>query len=252
MNKVSEYREILKNLDDWESYLLNESRLPGPRANLELAEAVAEEGDYALFRRFLAYGAVEAPYGSSLEFLPVCGVIGLGRVLCEGHLELLEELRSYASDSRWRMREGVSIALQRFGDHDLGRLFQEMEQWRQGNLLERRAVIATLCEPRLLKQREDAERVLNLLDRITKELLFEDQRKSDEFIALRKSLGYCWSVAVVAAPEMGKRLIEKWFASKNQDVRWIMKENLKKNRLKKMDSAWTERWKAELHETGRS
>jgi hypothetical protein len=40
---------------------------------------VAEEGNIDRFRRYLAYGADEAPYGSALEFLPVCGVIGLGK-----------------------------------------------------------------------------------------------------------------------------------------------------------------------------
>lgn len=48
------------------------SRLPWPRANLELAHAVAEEGDIDRFRRYLAYGADEAPYISALEFLLEC------------------------------------------------------------------------------------------------------------------------------------------------------------------------------------
>jgi hypothetical protein len=30
------------------------------------------------------------------------------------------------------------------------------------------------------------------------------------------------------------------------DVRWIMKENLKKERLKRLDPAWVERWHAVL------
>jgi len=69
-----------------------------------------------------------------------------------------------------------------------------------------------------------------------------DQRKTDEFIALRKALGYCWSVAAVVAPEAAEKLMEKWFADKDKDIQWIMKENLKKNRLKKMDPEWTVRW----------
>lgn len=250
MGKVNEYRETLKNLDDWDQYLIDKSGLPGPRANLELAEAVAEEGDLARFRRYLGYGSEAAPYGSSLEFLPVCGVLGLGRVLSDGRLEIFEELLIYASDPRWRIREGVAIALQRFGDKDMDRLLKEMEKWSHGNLLERRAVAATLCEPRLLKKSEDTQKVLDLLDQITKDIILEDQRKTDEFIALRKALGYCWSVAVVAAPEAGKKLLEKWFANKDKDIRWIMKENLKKNRLKKMDSEWTERWQAKLSGKG--
>lgn len=243
MGKVDEYRKILKELDAWDSYLVDESRLPGPRANLELAQAVAEERELERFRRYLAYGSEDAPYGSALEFLPVCGVIGLGKVLSEGRLETFEELRTYASDPRWRIREAVAIALQKFGDKDMDRLLKEMEIWSRGNLLERRAVIASLCEPRLLKKPEYTQKVLDILDRVTKDIILEDDRKTVEFKALRKALGYCWSVATAAAPEVGKKFMEKWFVNKDKDIRWIMKENLKKNRLLKMDMEWTGRWK---------
>lgn len=47
MGKVEDYREKLKQLDDWEPFLLDESDLPGRRANIELARAVAEEGQPA-------------------------------------------------------------------------------------------------------------------------------------------------------------------------------------------------------------
>ena len=248
MGKVDEYRKILKGLVDWDQYLIDESGLPGPRANLELADAVAQEGDLERFRRYLAYGPEDAPYGSALEFLPVCGAIGLGRVLSEGRLDIIEELRSHASDSRWRIREGVAIALQKFGDKDIDRLLSEMEIWSRGNLLERRAAIASLCEPRLLKKPGSVQIVLDILDQVTKDILIEANRKTDEFIALRKALGYCWSVAAVAAPEEGKKLFGKWFVNKDKDIRWIMKENLKKNRLMKMDPDWTEHWQTKLSE----
>ena len=57
----------------------------------------------------------------------------------------------------------------------------------------------------------------------------------DAFKTLRQGLGYCWSVAVAALPEAGKPLMEKWLASADPDIRWIMRENLKKNRLVRMD-----------------
>lgn len=248
MGKVDEYRKILKGLVDWDQYLIDESGLPGPRANLELADAVAQEGDIKRFRRYLAYGPEDAPYGSALEFLPVCGAIGLGRVLSEGRLDIIEELRSHASDPRWRIREGVAIALQKFGDKDIEQLLSEMEIWSRGNLLERRAAIAALCEPRLLKKPQYAQKVLDILDQVTVGILLEDNRKNEEFIAFRKALGYCWSVAAVASPEAGKKLLEKWFVNEDKDIRWIMKENLKKNRLLKMDLEWAERWKTKLSE----
>jgi hypothetical protein len=53
MNKADSYRQVLKTLADWEPYLLQESGLPGPRGNLELAQVVADEGDRELFEHFL-------------------------------------------------------------------------------------------------------------------------------------------------------------------------------------------------------
>jgi len=242
MGKVDDYRKVLKKLDDWDQYLLDESSLPGPRANLELVEAVAQEGDLERFMRYLDYDADKAPYGSALEFLPVCGVVGLGRLLSEGNSGLIEMLRSKASDPRWRVREGVAIALQKLGDTNMDMLLQEMEKWSHGNLLERRAASAALCEPRLLKKPENVIEVLKLLDQITRELTKENNRKSEEFKVLRKALGYCWSVATVAYVDEGKKLMEKWMSSKDRDVQWIMRENLKKNRLRKLDPDWVEKW----------
>jgi HEAT repeat protein len=244
MKKILAYRTRLRELDDWEPFLLAESGLPGPRANLELAQAVAEEGDEALFDRYLAIGADQAPANSPLEFLPVCGVLGMGRLLAEGRDDLLPALRRCASDPRWRTREAVAMALQRLGDGNMDALLQAVTPWAQGNLLEQRAAVAALCEPRLLGNPAQVRQVLSLLDRVTAGLVPLANRRSDEFRVLRQGLGYCWSVAVVALPGEGKAAMEKWLASNDPDVRWIMRENLKKDRLARMDREWTERWRA--------
>jgi hypothetical protein len=55
----------------------------------------------------------------------------LGRLLAEGRTELLEVLRRLASDPRWRVREGVAIALQKFGDADMAGLLRAMLIYRQ-------------------------------------------------------------------------------------------------------------------------
>ena len=138
------------------------------------------------------------------------------------------------------------MALQRLGKVDMDSLLQEMEDWSQGNLLEKRAAAAALCEPNLLREEKQVERVLQVLDEITASIQGVEDRKSDEFKALRKGLGYCWSVAVVALPEEGKKRMERWFSSDDKDVVWIMKENLRKKRLTRMDAEWVERWKTQL------
>ena len=56
-------------------------------------------------------------------------------------------------------------------------------------------------------------------------------------------MGYCWSVATAAFPEEGKAMMEKWFACQDRDVVWIMKQNLRKNRLERMDAEWVSYWK---------
>ncbi len=244
MSKSDDYRKKLSTLQDWDEFLLQEFGLPGPRGNLELAQVVADLGDAALFERYLAYSADKAPTNSPYEFLAFCGVVGLGRLLAEGQTSWMEKIRLCASDPRWRMREGVAMALQRLGDIDMDRLIQYMHSWSTGNLLEQRAAAAALCEPRLLNNAEHALAVLQILDSITARIKGIENRKSTEFIALRKGLGYCWSVAVAAAPVEGKKLLEKWLVEPDRDIRWIMQENLKKNRLIRLDAAWVEKWKA--------
>ena len=46
---------------------------------------------------------------------------------------------------------------------------------------------------------------------------------------------------IAAEPETGKPLLEKWLASPDPVIQKIMRENLKKNRLVRMDPTWVER-----------
>ena len=98
-----------------------------------------------------------------------------------------------------------------------------------------------MCEPRLLGQNQYAREVLGILDKITAGIEQADYRRSEEFLTLRQGLGYCWSVAVVSLPVEGKALMEKWLVNSDRDVRWIMRENLKKARLVRMDAEWVKK-----------
>lgn len=236
--KITFYKEKLKSLKDWDSYLLKESGLPGPRGNLELALAFADLGDEEKIKEYLAIKIEEASGNSAKVFLTFCAIVGLGTLINMGKLQYLKQLRQFASDPRWRIREAVALALQRIGDVNIEFLLQEMEEWSKGNLLEKRASIAALCEPRLLSSDRVSGSVLNILDQVTTSFACLQDRSSEDFEVLKKGLAYCWSVAVAAYPEMGKKLIEKWVKTKNKDINWVMKQNLKKNRLSKMDSEW--------------
>ncbi len=245
MSKRDDYRRTLRSLDDWEPYLLAESGLPGPRGNIELAQAVADEGDETLFLRLLAFDADVAPTNTPQEFLAFCGVVGLGRLVAEGRRDLLPTLRQHANDPRWRTREGVAMALQRWGGVDMDGLLMEMVMWSQGTFLEQRAAAAALCEPALLREPVHAERTLQILDAITASVARCEDRRGEDFQALRKGLAYCWSVAVAALPDVGKPMMERWLASNDRDVRWIMRQNLAKKRLARMDAEWVATWEAQ-------
>ncbi len=246
MSKIESYKDILKNLDDVESYLLKESRLPGKRGNIELGKALAEAGDEPLFKKLLEHTPDIAPVNTPQEFLAFCGTIGMGKLLLSGDTTAFTVLRAQASDPRWRTREGVAMALQMYGLKHMDMLLGEMEKWARGGMLEQRAAAAALCEPALLGDKAQVVKVLTILDEITASLLLVSNRKSEGFKALKKGLSYCWSVAVAANPAEGKKMMEKWFSSEDKDIRSIMKENLKKDRLERKDPAWVQKWKLEL------
>jgi len=221
-SRVETYRAELRNLDNWEPYLRKHSGLPGPRANLELVAAVAEEADADTLWKLSA---------SEDEFLALCGTAGLGRVALLEPDTVMTWLRELSSDPRWRVREGVAIALQRLGREDMGRLLAEMAVWAEGDAYVQRAAVAGLCEPPLLKSNADTIAVLEILDRITTSLASTADRRVDGFKVLRQALGYGWSVAAAAAPENAVPYLEKWLASSDGDIAWVMKSNLSKSRM---------------------
>jgi hypothetical protein len=208
--RLSEYRALLRESDDWAPLLLERSGLPGPRANLELARVAAEEAPPERLREWAA---------GDEEYLALVGTIGLTD---------LELLRAQANDPRWRVREGVAMALQRLG---FDAILPAMRDWATGTPLERRAVVGGLCEPALLDTEARAVRVLELLDDITAGVEREPDRRSDGFKALRKALGYGWSVAVAAAPGPGRERMARRLDADDRDIAWIMRENLRKKRI---------------------
>jgi len=243
------YCDKLRNMIDWDDFLLENSGLPGPRGNLELMMAVVQEGDKELFDRYLAYSEPLAPRNSPGEFLAMCGTVGYGRLIAEGHHQFLPILRISASDGRWRVREAAAIAYQIIGEHDFKMLLNEAIILKEGNPMEKRAAAAAICEPKLLKNANDADRVLKIMDDLTEWLADNVHlRKTDEYQVLRKGLAYGWSVVVAAFPREGKPSLEKWLENSSPDIRWVMKENLKKKRLLKIDPLWVEKCSEKLND----
>lgn len=246
MSVADHYRADLAALDEWEPYLLAHSGLPGPRGNLELAAVAAEMGDRERFERWLAYGPDHAPTNTPEEFLSFCGTLGLGRLIAEGDESGWPALRARASDPRWRTREAAAMALQAVGDANPSRMLAAAREWADGTWLEKRAAAAGVAEPRLLGNPDAARGALTILDGITTRMAGAPDRRDADFRVLRQAMGYCWSVVVAALPDEGKAAMERRMASPDPDIRWMMKENLGKKRLARLDAAWVERWKTAL------
>lgn len=232
MGRIDEYRAELRTLPTsrWPAYLDERSGLPGPRGNIELGQAVADEGGPAIFDRLIA---------TDDEYLVFCGVVGLGRLLADGAgADVEERLQGHATDARWRVREAVAMALQRLGDADLSRMLDLVDDWATDpHPLVQRAAVAGVCEPRLLRTPDAAARAVDLCDRVTRALADRpaSERRGPGVRALRQALGYCWSVAVAADPVAGIprfQALERY--ADDREVMWIVRENRRKARLAKL------------------
>jgi hypothetical protein len=95
MGKTEYFRKTLRTLADGIASCCK-SQDYSPRANLELATVVADEGTEAQFKRFLKFDERKAPHNSQQDFLAICGVVGMGRLLTQGNSEALKILRAAA------------------------------------------------------------------------------------------------------------------------------------------------------------
>lgn len=244
---MQRWRGAIRASGDVEALLAAESRLPGPRSNIELALAYAEDADPAQARRLVGeHGPAVAPVNTPGEFLTACGVVAHGPMALHGDEGAVPALRVAASDPRWRVREAVAMALQRLGDDDPARLVQVCRAWADGARLEQRAAVAALCEPRLLVEASVATAALDVLDATTASLVGARDRGSNGHTALRKALGYGWSVGAVADWARVRPVLERWLDERDPDVRWVIRQNLRKARLPRLDAAWVDAAQARL------
>ena len=246
---VQFFDDFLKNEDERAitDYLLAQSNLPGPRGNLELAAAFAElaedyyEKDPERLWNFCLnlteVFAEEAPVNDPKEFLPFCGACALGAfgsVSPALYHQALSRLKALSNDPRWRLREGVAMGIQKLVEREGEKTLKELDGWIvRTQWLAMRAVAAGVAEPALLTDKHIAKKALALHKKIFDRILSGNERKPEAFKALRKGLGYSLSVVVAAIPEEGFAYMRQLAESQDSDIRWILNENLKKNRLVK-------------------
>jgi hypothetical protein len=228
----SDHRDGLRALDpaDVPEFLTAHSGLPGPRGNLELLAAFGDVAPESLILSLV---------GSADEYHASCAAAALGRLVADRPDDggLLTLLRAQAADPRWRVREGVAMALQRLGDTDAARLRGVVAAWAlDPDPLVQRAAIAGICEPRLLRDPATATAALDAC-RVTTDLLGSRppaERRSPETRTLRQALGYCWSVAVAGSPTAGLQAFATLDGASDPDLRWIAQQNRKKARLARL------------------
>ncbi|NRI69748.1 hypothetical protein FEZ60_29945 [Rhodococcus sp. MS16] len=215
--------------DELWSYLQERSGLPGPRANLALMLEFARGADSDDILQ-----AVE----SEDEYIRCCGIVGFGFILVRSRDEaVLDSLTEATTSASWRAREAAAMAVQAIGDTDPELFRAIIEQWaRSTHPLTLRAAAAGICEPRLLKDKTNAVLAVRVCRDATEWIVSQpaDSRRDADTRALRQALGYCWSVAVAADPENALPAFVSLEASDDTDVVWIVRENRKKARLRKV------------------
>jgi hypothetical protein len=239
-----------------ERYLIENSNLPGPRMNLALvnrfADAIGQlltppnepsERLEQLVDGWAARSLDAAPVNNPREMLPCCGVMTYGQAAVsrpEWWDDEIAKLHQAASNPRWRVREIVAMALQRMLKADWTRAIGLLNEWaKEDSPLVIRAAVAGVAEPPLLTDTSRGEDALAIQVEAVKWLMAQPsaRRREEDMKTLRKALGFTVSVAVAATPESGFRQLEAFARLDDADVRWIVRENLKKNRLSK----WPER-----------
>ena len=233
--------------EDWIRFLLEQSNLPGPRANLELLWVVVAPGEMS-HSLTGAWNTMNNPPNKYSR--RICGGMWRSRdrqTDLQWKFRVLQAIEKtclgYPVEGQGRRSHGTSTNW----TGGLHGLIAELELWKQGNPYEKRAVVAGLCEPDLLINKEHAEAVLTMVFEVANALTQIQQKRDEPFKALRKGLGYGLSVAIVASPVKGKVLFEKLAHSPDRDIQWVVKENLKKNRLMRMDPGWVRYMQSAKH-----
>ena len=223
-------------------YLKENSRLPGPRANLELLYQFIENATDTEIDNCMSI-ADSITLNSPSEFVLFCGVAALIKKTAILHGTVDIDLTKYSNHESWRIRESVCFGFQWAKPYlTPDEMMKNLSGLKLGSALDKRAYFATLCDPILLNDYIETSEVLSGLLEITVDCFNMNDKLDRELTVLMKALGYCWSVAICADETLGKQTFEKLLVyTDSKHILWIVRENLKKNRLIKLDAKWVER-----------
>ncbi|MFX1515178.1 MAG: hypothetical protein ACFFC6_02635 [Promethearchaeota archaeon] len=233
-----------KKLND---YLLANSNLPGRRGNLELAKAFTivireyweshEDLLWNYLRSIINITPDQAPTNNPQEFFPFCATWAVGTVgsiSISHYKESLTLLKKMANDSRWRIREAVANGIQELLIVNRDETIEEIKTWIfDDQWLLMRGVVTGVADPKLLQDDHLSNQALKLHKMVLNQVMSCNNRKREDFRILRKGLAYSLSVVVQSNPEEGFTYLKELATSQDNDILWILKQNLKKNRLTK-------------------
>ncbi|MDN4599416.1 hypothetical protein [Leifsonia virtsii] len=233
-----------------EERLASDSRLPGPRANLELAHRTADcaaatpdgrrRDALRLLDRWLQAGRGAEPgepepaTEARREYLAAVAALCVGALVSvRPDDDAAALLTTATSDRRWRVRELAATGLQRVLAADPERGMRLVRLWLVSGMLPARAAVAAVAEPSLLRDRDTAQAAVRVVEQAADRLLAlpSGERRAADPRVLRQALGYAVSVVAAADPAAGLPLLERLATSTDPDARWIARENLKKARL---------------------
>lgn len=250
-NNLVPFQEWVNDKEQWiplSEFMMKESNLPGPRANLGLSDNFAKpfaqpsitETGWELLTTWANIKEAEAAVNDPREFLPFCAVRALGAYYSyaeEARKGVIRSIfKSAMNDSRWRVREASAMGLQSIGEDDFLLLRQLLDTWqRSATRLEQRAFVAALAHPPFLKKKENTRYCLQQATQIMEGILSDDRSKEDaeHFRVLSKGLEYSLSVFVASEPEEGFAMLERFAESGDIRIIKIVKSNLNKSRLSK-------------------
>jgi hypothetical protein len=150
------------------------SKLPGTVANDALAGAFADlvgargAKAEAFAIALTSLHADEAPGGTQLEFLPMCGALALGALATKtkdlrARKRLVAALHEAAEDLRFRVRDAVPVALEKIGATQPEWLMGELSGWMDG-FFHGAAVLRAIVRPGFLHVLMDADAPVARLD----------------------------------------------------------------------------------------
>jgi len=168
-------RALAGDARDLYALLARASGLPGERANLPLARTfaqacAADARGAALAEQLARISADEAPGGTSLEFLPVCGVLAAGAVAARektprlARIALLRVIHDASDDLRFRVREAAPEALAHVGARAGEALLDDVDDFLDG-YFHAAALLDALTEQAWLARVEDGARVASIVTR---------------------------------------------------------------------------------------